>query len=194
MSRYSQNLSSFPSSFRPLFLLPFLGVLYSGLPVQMRFSLLICAYVATEIVSAVPTITTTASSPTVGSCVTRTSTATSQSSCRADDCARALRNPIYRWSASNFCRTYTASCNNDLAAVPTYLENCGASPVAVSSGCSCLVPAPTPTSYSQPPFDAEKCGTTGPASGSSKQNFLVECGQSYDKTLATSTTTAASSG
>lgn len=59
--------------------------------------------------------------------------------CQKDNCLRELEDYRFIASAYTFCQTYTTTVNAEPTAIPTYLENCNASPNAVSSACSCLV-------------------------------------------------------
>lgn len=54
-------------------------------------------------------------------------------------------------------------------------------------------PSTTPTPCSLPFFASTDCGTTEAASGSTGQNFAIECGQTYDTSFAATTVTAISS-
>jgi hypothetical protein len=75
--------------------------------------------------------------------------------CQQDNCLRELEDYRFIASAYTFCQTYTTTVNPEPTAIPTYLENCGSNPSAVSSACSCLVesvtqgaPKSTPTTAS----------------------------------------------
>jgi len=59
--------------------------------------------------------------------------------CNHDNCLRQMIPKAA--SASAFCPTFTAAPTE--TAIPTWLSNCKGSAAAVSSACSCVVPAPT---------------------------------------------------
>jgi hypothetical protein len=151
--------------------------------------------------SSTPSSTATGSSTTTQSTSTQTSATTVSPTsqpldCHSDNCIREIQNVRFSASASVFCVTYTISYNPNPSAIPAYLENCNRSLLALSSACSCLYPVPTssptptPTPCTLAPFSAAECGTTEPASGLQAQNFAIECGQTYDTSLAALTTTA----
>ena len=106
--------------------------------------------------STVPSTTTTTTSGTTSSTSsTFTTSITSRPTpivCNQSNCLRELEDSRFSNLASPFCFTYTTTLNTAPSAIPTYLENCAGDPVAVSSACSCLIPAgvtptqtPTPT-------------------------------------------------
>jgi hypothetical protein len=91
--------------------------------------------------------------------------------CQPNNCFREISDVRFSSLAVNFCATYTTAVVTDPSAIPTYLENCSASPSAVGSACPCLItPAtsnvctltstqtPTPTSTPVPtnaPLDCQ---------------------------------------
>ncbi|KAJ9143367.1 Phosphoglycerate mutase-like protein [Pleurostoma richardsiae] len=86
-------------------------------------------------------------------------------SCHHDNCLRQMIGQSA--SASAFCPTFTAAAATASATVPAWLGNCGGNAGAVSSACSCLVPAATSTASA-----AGATQTTAPA-GSSSSGYYV---------------------
>lgn len=92
--------------------------------------------------------------------------------CSSDNCLRALK----RYSAADFCSTYTTAISTATTALPTYVTACSNSPSRISSACSCLATATVTTCVASPLKD--------PLFQSASADWTVTVEQSPTQTVA----------